>query len=130
MSPGKATKYGHRKVYLENEGHWVHRLVLRAFVGEPVGGQLARHLDGNPENNRVSNLAWGTPADNGEDAARHGSQRGSSNPRSKLTEQDVYAIRALHHVAPADYVARLFHLKPNTIAQLWCDGGKTWRWLD
>lgn len=33
---------------------------------------LVRHLDDNPEDNRLENLAYGTPAENGADAVRHG----------------------------------------------------------
>lgn len=49
----------------------VHRLVLEAFVG-PGGNFVCRHLDGNPANNNVKNLAWGTRSENSYDAVRHG----------------------------------------------------------
>lgn len=50
----------------------VHRLVALAFIGpEPPGMQVC-HWDGNPSNNRVSNLRWGTGSDNAQDAIRHG----------------------------------------------------------
>jgi len=38
----------------------VHRAVLLAFVGPPEPGEVCRHLNGNPRDNRVENLAWGT----------------------------------------------------------------------
>lgn len=55
----------------------VHTLVLDAFVGPCPSGQLARHLDGNPANNLLSNLLWGTHSENCYDTIRHG-----RNPRS------------------------------------------------
>jgi len=36
----------------------VGRLVLAAFVGPCPAGHRAAHLDGNPLNNRLANLAW------------------------------------------------------------------------
>lgn len=50
----------------------VHRLVMLAFVGPRPEGQEVRHLDGDPTNNRLGNLAYGTPSENSYDAIRHG----------------------------------------------------------
>jgi hypothetical protein len=52
----------------------VHALVLSAFVGPRPEGQQVRHLDGNPANNSLANLAYGTAAENKQDAIRHGTQ--------------------------------------------------------
>lgn len=49
----------------------VGRTVLEAFLG-PEPGLVARHLDGNPFNNRIDNLAWGTNKQNTEDSISHG----------------------------------------------------------
>lgn len=51
---------------------YIHRLVLEAFTGPCPDGMECRHLDGNPENNRVSNLQWGTRSENILDVVRHG----------------------------------------------------------
>lgn len=53
----------------------VHRLVLTAFVGGPEPGQVCRHLNGVPADNRLENLCWGTQRENVEDTVAHG--RGS-----------------------------------------------------
>jgi hypothetical protein len=51
----------------------VHRLICRAFHGEPATPDLqTRHLDGDGLNNTVENLAWGTAKENAQDAIRHG----------------------------------------------------------
>lgn len=50
----------------------VHRLVLKAFVGPPPAGLWGCHYDGNPGNNRLSNLRWDSPSSNVADAKRHG----------------------------------------------------------
>jgi hypothetical protein len=50
-----------------------HQLVLAAFVGPcPSWADQIRHLDGNPTNNRLSNLRYGTRSENQFDAVRHG----------------------------------------------------------
>ena len=46
-------------------------MVLEAFVGARPEGMLARHLDDDPYNNRVSNLMWGTYSENAYDAVRN-----------------------------------------------------------
>lgn len=55
----------------------VHRLVLMAFVGPAPEGAEVLHRDGNPANNVVSNLSWGTSSDNAYDRVRHGTHRNS-----------------------------------------------------
>ena len=53
----------------------VHQLVLLAFVGpRPPGpeGEEIRHLDGDHLNNTLSNLVYGSRAENAHDRVRHG----------------------------------------------------------
>ena len=50
----------------------VHRLVCEAFNGPGEDGQVARHLNDDPMDNRPENLAWGTQADNLQDMVRNG----------------------------------------------------------
>ena len=50
----------------------VHRLVAEAFLGECPEGQEVRHLDGNPANNVLPNLCYGTRSENNLDAVGHG----------------------------------------------------------
>lgn len=50
----------------------IHVMVLEAFVGPRPDGQVARHLNGNPQDGRLVNLAWGTWEENAQDSLRHG----------------------------------------------------------
>ena len=50
----------------------VHRLVSLAFIGPLPEGQHTRHLNGNPANNALSNLVYGTISENNLDCVRHG----------------------------------------------------------
>lgn len=52
----------------------VHRLVAEAFLG-PALGREVRHLDGDPTNNRLSNLRWGTHSENEFDKVAHGNHK-------------------------------------------------------
>ena len=75
LKPSKISKYGHLCIALCNNGKMhrrlVHRLVLETFVGPCPDGLECRHLDGNPANNRVENLRWGTRIENIRDQSRH-----------------------------------------------------------
>jgi hypothetical protein len=72
-----STKTGYLKVDLNDlsgnrSSQQVHRLVARAFLGEPLEGQMVRHLNGLGTDNRLENLAWGTASENTYDAISHG----------------------------------------------------------
>lgn len=67
----------------------VHRLVLELFVGPCPEGMETCHWDGNPANNRLENLRWGTKKDNGADRKRH------ARHHARLTAADVLAIESL-----------------------------------
>lgn len=51
---------------------YLHDLVLTAFVGPRPEGAVARHLNDDPTDNRLVNLAWGTRSENQRDALRNG----------------------------------------------------------
>lgn len=66
---------GHKYVSLSGHGSkqkaLTHRLVMLAFVGPCPEGMEVCHNDGNPENNHLSNLRYGTRSDNVQDMIRH-----------------------------------------------------------
>lgn len=72
----------------------VHRLVARAFHGEPAAGLQVRHLDGNKENNRADNLAWGTATENAYDKVAHGAhhyaKRSACKHGHEFTPENTY----------------------------------------
>lgn len=73
---------GHLHVALHKDGvqrsQLVHRLVMLAFVGEPVHGQEVCHVDGNPGNNRIENLRYGSRSENVRDQVEHGVHNNAS----------------------------------------------------
>jgi hypothetical protein len=57
-------------------GHFVHRLVLLAFTGEPpTARHQAAHGDGCRQHNALWNLRWATPKENAADKRRHTAMR-------------------------------------------------------
>lgn len=71
----------------------VSRAMLEVFVRPPAPGEFARHLDNDIGNNHLSNLAWGSPADNSADMVRNYTQSfGERNCKAKLTDEIVRAI--------------------------------------
>lgn len=77
------SKLGKSKVFR------VHSLVMLAFVGERPANLETRHLNSNKLDNRLENLAYGTKAENMQDAVKVGTLVFS---KSKLTQEDVMAI--------------------------------------
>lgn len=76
LATARASRYGHRSVSLSVAGERrtarVHHLVLEAFVGPRPAGLETRHLNGDPSDNRLANLTYGTPSENQRDRVRHG----------------------------------------------------------
>ncbi len=105
----------------------VHTLVLTAFVSPRPAGLVCCHWDGDPANNELGNLRWGTPADNSADRDRHGrTPSGESAGGAKLGEADVRQIRDLLRAGERQKdVAARFNVCPNTIG--WIARGGTWK---
>ena len=69
-------------------------LVAAAFIGARPPGLDVMHRDGDPANNRDTNLSYGTRKENMADREAHGrTARGTRNARSRLTDEQVRAIR-------------------------------------
>ena len=72
----------------------IHVLVCLAFHGpKPSPDHEVCHKNGNRQDNRASNLRWGTQAENMADRDAHGrTARGVRHGRARLSEEDVRAI--------------------------------------
>jgi hypothetical protein len=115
---------GYRQLWLSVNGvltfRYVHHLVLEAFVGACPEGLLTRHLDGDPANNRLDNIVWGTDEENWRDQLRHGRDtRGSKNWLAKFTDQQVVDIRRrLSNGERGSDLARELDVAPSTISRI------------
>lgn len=83
---GSPLKAGHIDVSMKRNGQrthkYLHRMVAEAFIPNPHGFPVVRHLDNDPSNNCVDNLAWGTQLDNVHDCIQ-------ANRFRYLTKDDI-----------------------------------------
>ena len=115
------SKYDHREM------HYVHRLVLNAFVGECPTGMAARHFPNrDPLDNRLVNLQWGTPKQNQADRKVHGTMLcGEKHHSAKLSKIDIKKIRKYRGILDAVTVSKLFCVSHPHIYHIW--NRKRWR---
>lgn len=118
---------GYRRVNLCSQGrvrpHYIHRLLLLAFVGPCPDGMEACHWNDKRADNRLENLRWGTQKDNKADMRRNGISaarhtlpdfKGEKNPYCKLTEKDVASIRSLDGTMKQRDIAKMFGISQAT----------------
>ena len=116
---------GYRRVNIYLGGkRWkqvfLHVLVCEAFHGPRPEGCMVAHRDGNKDNNAASNLGWVTQWQNEHDKRVHGTALlGERHHQAKLTENDVYAIRArLDSGERGSVLAREYGLSQTTISHI------------
>lgn len=94
--PPDRSGYPHVNLWKDGkpESHYVHHLVLAAHVGPCPDGMERRHLDGDPGNSALSNLAYGTSSENNLDQVRHGRHPNASKTHCKwgheFTPENTY----------------------------------------
>lgn len=96
---------------------YVHRLVAETYLPNPENKPCVRHLDGNRNNNRVSNLAWGTYAENEQDKHQHGTWDSRHNGVLNETQRHLIRLRAAYG-ASQKRLARDFGVSRPTITRL------------
>jgi hypothetical protein len=97
-------KSGHLSVRLNRKFYYVHRLVLSVFVCQskeyaPGIRVEARHLDGDPTNNALKNLAWGSVQENRADRRRLGEKAKLSRDQMAALQSDLRGGALLKDVA-------------------------------
>lgn len=102
----------------------VHLLVIQAFVGPAPGGLECRHLNGDSGDAALTNLCYGTRAENAADAMAHGTfAHGSRNGNAVLTESQADAI--YHASGTETAIGRRFGVSRRTVHLI--KTGATWR---
>jgi hypothetical protein len=85
----------------------ISHLVADAFLPKKAPTDtVVRHLNDNPADNRLENLAWGTYSDNRQDAIRNDRLNqpiGVAHWNARLTEDNVREIRRLYATGEFSY---------------------------
>jgi hypothetical protein len=104
----------------------LHRILVETFISPPPFPKACvRHLDGNPYNNALKNLAWGTYLENENDKHSHGTW-GSRVTNAKLTSDGIrQALELAKAGTPHKAIAIKLSVSRPTISRL--VGGQTWR---
>lgn len=80
---------------------YVHRVIAKTFIPNPLLLPEVNHKDLNKANNCVSNLEWVTRLENAQHMRKnkldfkHHDVRGVKNPKNKLSEEDIIRIKIL-----------------------------------
>jgi hypothetical protein len=100
-------------------------LVATAFVGTPEDGQIVLRRDTDPQNDRASNLFWGTMKDLAAKRSRDGtSLRGERHPLTNLTPEAVREIRALRGKKKQHEIGAMFGVSNSVVSGI--QNGRTW----
>jgi hypothetical protein len=124
-------KHGYLMVSLTKyELSYIHRLVLETFIGPCPDKMECRHLDGDPLNNNLENLKWGTPSENRMDTVRHHRHpdtKGERHGGHKLSEQDVRMIVYIYQTGLFEQkeIAKMYSVTPSAISLI--TRKRTWR---
>lgn len=125
LKPGQYCKNGHLSVVLGHgtPGPPVHRLVMLTFVGEPPDGTEVLHKNGNPQDNRLENLRYGTRTENILDVYHQGGKW------RKLSTDEVEDIRfGLSCGIKGVELAQMYRVSPSTISCI--KVGRSFKWLE
>lgn len=111
LKPGRMPS-GHLSVALgRGNSRCVHELVLTSFVGAKPQGLEVRHLDGNPSNNKLTNLEWSSRNRNSQDKKWH---KGAKS--YKLKPNDIKIIKYLINQGRTGVsIAGMFKVSKSTI---------------
>jgi hypothetical protein len=125
---GSVNEDGYALLKIDGKTRQVHRWAYQRFVGPLAPGEVVRHTCDTPACHNRSHWRPGTQADNMRDCVERGrfaDNRGSRNPRAKLTEADVRVIRTSPE--PISALARRYGVSRFAVRQ--ARSGGTWSHL-
>ena len=120
---GQRRKTGYGTVGFEGKHRRTHRIVLRAYRGDPLPGMEARHSCDNPPCCNPAHLTWGTRSENLIDRTKRTATR-----TQKLTADQVLDIRKrLQSGETHQRIADDYGVARRTIGKIKL--GERWAWL-
>lgn len=129
--PFAKNQYGYGIVTYEGKASVVTRLICALTNGNAESNLDAAHSCGNGHLGCCNprHISWKTRAANKADTVLHGTHdRGSRNGNSKLTEEDVAAIRKLRGDGlTQSAIGAMYGVSRAAIYKI--ESGKGWRWL-
>lgn len=132
LKPNKITK-GYLQVRLHKNGkakdYLIHRLVMNAFNPTDNSNLEVNHIDGNKENNMLTNLEWVTPKENVRHAHINGLADNTRGNNKKLNENQVFETIELSKTGKYTQkeIGRKFGVNRDTVRAIL--QGKYWGWL-
>ena len=111
-------KYLRVGLYKNRRSHnkFVHVLVLESFVGPRPKNYECGHLDGDPQNNKLTNLRWVSRKENQFHRKLHGTHdMGEKSSQAKLTEKQVKYIRKVFCRGQGPILAKKFGVTSSAI---------------
>ena len=130
----RPTKRGYLRVCIRINGQskdfYIHRLVVKYFLGKEIKDLEVNHKDGDKKNNKVSNLEIVTYLENIKHAKDNKLFRnGENHGLSYLTSSQVLEIRSLYKDGLTNrQIADKFNLKRRFVWEI--TTRKTWKYLE
>jgi hypothetical protein len=100
LKPGLSHGYWTIVICIDKKRHTasIHRLLAEHFILNPHNHKVINHIDGNRQNNELSNLEWCTYSQN----SQHGidflsNQHGSKHHKAKFSEIDILKILIMRY---------------------------------
>lgn len=98
----------------------IHREVALAFIPNPDNKATVNHIDGNKENNAVSNLEWATMSENmthAYDTGLKSAISGEASRLSKLSKEQVNYIRSNPNISNVEF-GRMYGVHRSAISKI------------
>lgn len=124
----RKTKNGYHTVYFmapSLKTMYLHKLVALVHLPNPKNKKEVNHIDGNKNNNNISNLEWVTRHENIEHAFKNRlivPSKGVDQSSTKLTEKEVLEI--LKSNLTSRKIAAIYHVAKSTILNI--KNGNSW----
>ena len=127
---GSKTSHGYRGVTFTVGGkcysRYLHRVLAAAFLPNPDNCGQINHIDGDKENNALSNIEWVTPLQNTHHAKRHGLNPPNTARLSLAQVEEIRAILIADTSRSIRSIGRQFGVTHSSIARI--RDGRSYKW--